>query len=318
MVKKKKNYFTRDTELAIIKYNNTKNIAKRNKIYEESIHYPFFKLTQNIIHTFKFYNTEVDNLEDLQHEIIIFLLNKIHHYSHVNNIQTRMDKIVNKEYNEGFDIEFDKYMNNADIVVQKDIDNYINTLGVSTNCRDRLKKITPPKAYSYFGTIVKNYLIIYNNENYNKKINNYLVDDLVKYSNLDIYSPNFIESSRMGEGISNVSKEDEIFEYNNPTLKDYKYEDKLSLFVDEYINYVTENIYVIFPKEYDSQIADSILEIFRKRDNLEIFNKKALYIYIREMVDVKTPKITKIAKKLYVIYKEHYLFYLDHGYSKFP
>ena len=35
------------------------------------------------------------------------------------------------------------------------------------------------------------------------------------------------------------------------------------------------------------QVADAILELFRKRENLEIFNKKALYIYIREMVDVK-------------------------------
>ena len=39
-------------------------------------------------------------------------------------------------------------------------------------------------------------------------------------------------------------------------------------------------------------IADAILELFRKRDNIDVFNKKALYIYIREMVDVKTPKIT--------------------------
>ena len=56
---------------------------------------------------------------------------------------------------------------------------------------------------------------------------------------------------------------------------------------------------------------------FRKRDDLEVFNKKALYIYIREMVDAKTPKITKIADKLYNIYKNSYLFYLENGYIKF-
>ena len=32
------------------------------------------------------------------------------------------------------------------------------------------------------------------------------------------------------------------------------------------------------------------------------------------MVDVKTPKITKIANKLYGIFKLKYLFYLEHGY----
>ena len=63
--------------------------------------------------------------------------------------------------------------------------------------------------------------------------------------------------------------------------------------------------------------ADSILEIFRKRENLDVFNKKALYIYIREMIDVKTPKITKIADKLGDIFKNHYLFYLENGYTNF-
>ena len=48
-----------------------------------------------------------------------------------------------------------------------------------------------------------------------------------------------------------------------------------------------------------------------------LFNKKALYIYIREMVDVKTPKITKIANQLYSIFKDNYIFYLDNGYVEF-
>ncbi len=33
-----------------------------------------------------------------------------------------------------------------------------------------------------------------------------------------------------------------------------------------------------------------------------IFNKKALYIYIREIIDVKTPKITKIADCCYSLF----------------
>ena len=56
--------------------------------------------------------------------------------------------------------------------------------------------------------------------------------------------------------------------------------------------------------------------LFRRRDAIDVFNKKALYIYIREQVDVKTPKITKIANILYGIFKEKYLFYLEH--NRFP
>ena len=77
------------------------------------------------------------------------------------------------------------------------------------------------------------------------------------------------------------------------------------------------NIYELFPKKNDAEIADAILELFRKREDIDIFNKKALYIYIREMVDVKTPKITKIANRLYDIFKGNYIFYLENGYVEF-
>jgi hypothetical protein len=35
------------------------------------------------------------------------------------------------------------------------------------------------------------------------------------------------------------------------------------------------------------------------------------------MVDVKTPKITKIANQLYDVFKGNYIFYLEHGYVEF-
>ena len=110
--KKNKNYFTHDTELAIIKYVNTEDYAERNKIYREEIHYALFKLTQNLIHTFKFYYTEETNLEDLQHEVITFLLTKL----------------------------------------------------------DRFNPAFGAKAYSYFGTVAKRYLIASNQKNYKKRL----------------------------------------------------------------------------------------------------------------------------------------------------
>ena len=227
---KSKNYFTYDTELAIVRYNNEPESEVRSKIYQDEIHYPFFKLTQNIIHTFKFYHTEVENLEHLQHEIITFLLSKMHLFD--------------------------------------------PTRGA--------------KAYSYFGTIVKRWLILYNTKNYTKKIKKTDVDELSKEGSTHIYS--------MGD---DAIKSD------------------LDKYMDIFVAHVSENIYDLFPKKNDAQIADAILELFRKREDLEVFNKKALYIYIREMVDVKTPKITKIANKLHNIFKSEYVFYLDNGYTRF-
>ena len=228
--KKSRNYFTQETEDAIVLYNNTADPEVRSKIYDRDIHYAFFKLTENIIHTFKFYHTEVSNLEHLQHEIITFLLSKMHLFD--------------------------------------------PTKGA--------------KAYSYFGTIVKRWLILYNTKNYNKKIKKVDVDVLTKENSTYVYSQD-----------------------------SGSYKDDLNKYIDIFVKHVSDNIYELFPKKNDAQIADAILELFRKRENLVVFNKKALYIYIREMVEVKTPKITKIADKLHNIFKSQYVFYLENGYTKF-
>ncbi len=231
---KSKNYFTQDTEDAIVKYNNSDDPELKSKIYGEEIHYPFFKLTENIIHTFKFYYTEVDKIEHLQHEIITFLLSKIHLFDPSRGA----------------------------------------------------------KAYSYFGTIVKRWLILYNNKNYKKRIEKAPVEDLYK---------------------------DETYSYN---LEDDKGIEKLSYFMDRYIKYVEDNFDRFFPKGNDAKVADAILELFRKRESIEIFNKKALYIYIREIMatnglEVKTPKITKIAGRLYDLFKDNYIYFLNTGYVEF-
>jgi hypothetical protein len=289
-----KNYFTQDTENAIIAYNLSLDPIERSKIYDEGIHYAFFKLTQNIIHTFKFYHTDIENIEDLQHEIIIFLLSKIHLYHHSRNIHDRLNKIIVKEFQESYDLNFCDYANDSPSVTQDQINKFILLLNISEECMGELKKITPPKAYSYFGTIVKRWLILYNDTNYKKRVNSVPVS-IIEEDNGHSY----------------------VIEENNSPSDKLSYNDKISLFTDLYVEYCTNNIYTLFPKEADAKIADAILELFRKRDNLEIFNKKALYIYIREMIDAKTPKITKIADRLYVIFKNGYIFYLENGYIKF-
>ena len=53
--KSKRQYFTEDTELAIIEYLASEDQVFRNKVYNERIHHSFYKLAENLIHTFKFY-----------------------------------------------------------------------------------------------------------------------------------------------------------------------------------------------------------------------------------------------------------------------
>ena len=230
--KTKNQYFTADTEEAIIEYVNETDQDKRNAIYNARIKYGFFKLTENIIHTFKFYYTEVDTIQHLQHEVITFLLEKLHLY-----------------------------------------------------------KQGKGKAFSYFGTIAKRYLILYNNNNYKK---------LKQKTGVDAVDT---DQSIVIDLTNNYSPDEPM--------------DRATEFIEYLLRYFELYIFDHFPKPEDAKTADAILELFRKRENLEIFNKKALYLLIREMVDVKTPKITKIADKLHGIFKSQYIFFLENGYAKF-
>ena len=75
-------------------------------------------------------------------------------------------------------------------------------------------------------------------------------------------------------------------------------------------------MFIMFKKQKDRRVCDAINQLFIRRENLEIFNKKALYIYIREMTDVDTPVITKVTKNLKKLYKKLYQEYIETGFVK--
>ena len=336
--KVKRNYFTQEAEDAILLYNKTDNADERSRLYSKYIHYPFFKLTQNIIHTFKFYHTEVEDLEHLQHEIEVFLLGKLHLYHHSKSIDDRLYKLIVRKYahgnyeeyvqayetepsdiindgekepciseeefrhllekNASFSEEwglfkrgtFLEFTNNADKITQEQINEFISRFEevIDEECFGKLKKLTPPKSYSYFGTITKRWLINYCNGNYGKKIKKDTIEGV-------------------SQDINHSYGLDDVITHN----------DRLSNFMDDYVEYVTLNIYKLFPKSNDAQVADAVLELFRKRSDIDIFQKKALYLHIRELGEFKTPKITKISNILYTIFQDKYTFYLENGYTNF-
>ena len=76
----KKQYFTADVDAAIKEYLTSSNQKERDEIYRTRIAYAFYKLSENLIHTFKFYYTEVESLEDLKHEVCCFFLEKLDYF----------------------------------------------------------------------------------------------------------------------------------------------------------------------------------------------------------------------------------------------
>ena len=212
-------YFTQETEDAIVLYNASSDPIYRSRLFSKELYYPFYKMIENIIHTFKFYYMDVESVEDLKHEVMV---------------------VIVEEKLGGFNPE-----NGA-------------------------------KAFSYFQTIIKRWLIQYNNNNYKK--------------------------------LKQVGSFDEIHDSYESTVDDINARKiPIALMVDTFV----ENCYEeLFAKEQDKEVADAVLTLFRTRYDVEIFKKKALYIYIREMTECETPTLTRVINKLrdeFILMQRNYI-----------
>ena len=139
------------------------------------------------------------------------------------------------------------------------------------------------KAFSYFSIVAKNYLIINNNKQY----------------------------ARMKQKTA-ISKIDTDRNITNELFREERVTE-IKDFFDEFIEYWEVNLFRKFSKTRDRQIADALLELFRIRENIENFNKKALYIMVREMTGVKTLYITKVVNTIKRSYQVLYPLYKQHG-----
>jgi hypothetical protein len=54
----------------------------------------------------------------------------------------------------------------------------------------------------------------------------------------------------------------------------------------------------VFKRKQDIDVANSVLYLMEQRENIENFNKKALYILIREMTGSNTQHITRVINVL--------------------
>ena len=216
-------YFGPEVDLSIIKYNACEDFNERSLIYQRDIRPAFEKLVENIIHTFKFYYTDNQTLQQVQHEVVSFLVEKLPKF-----------------------------------------------------------KPTSGKAFSYFSIVAKNYCILKNKSNYKK---------LTSHDSLAALSDDItIEAEVVDEQLS------------------------IDKFIDQFVEYWDSNLESTFTKKADRQLAAAVVELFRKRESIELFNKKALYIYIREMSDANTQQITRMLKLMKDKYKLMYKDFLSTGY----
>lgn len=139
------------------------------------------------------------------------------------------------------------------------------------------------RAFSYFTIIAKNHLILKNNGNYKRWKQNALISEMPESWNPE---NDFYEVEEGGE------------------FREFK--DLMLLYWDKHLT-------TIFSKKRDIQIADAVLELFRRSEFIENFNKKHLYLLIREMTDCKTHYITKVVNVMKQHQKKMLNDYLETG-----
>jgi len=206
--KNSKQYFTKDTEDAIIEYNNTESKLTKDRIYKERIGPAFSKLAEIVYNKWKFTYFD-DDPQDVMSEVVAFMIEKIHMY-----------------------------------------------------------KAGKGKAFSYFTIVARNYLILNNNANYKR------------YKDTDVMS-SMPESWDTENGFRDEVRNDDHKTFNKRMLVYW------DVHLEEY-----------FPKKRDLQIADALLELFRRAEYIENFNKKSLYLLIREMTGYPTHYITKVVNRM--------------------
>jgi hypothetical protein len=191
------------------------------------------------------------------------------------------------EYNKETDMEKRNAIYNEKIkyAFEKLVENIFNTFKFTyfetspqefqketvTHLVANIEKYNPEKgkAFSYFSIVTKHYLIFHNNTTY-KRFN----------QNVDI-------SDTPSETTVSLQTEDKYYK-----------DTETSEFIKLMIQYWEKQIGKIFTKQKDLNIANAVIELFRNSDRIEAFNKKALYLYIREISSCKTQQITKVINKM--------------------
>ena len=129
------------------------------------------------------------------------------------------------------------------------------------------------KAFSYFSIVAKNYLILHNNNNY-KRLKQHDGEEVTDY------------------------KRDPITEQRARENEQVQLE-----YMTQLVEYWKNNLTTVFKRKKDLDVANAVVQLIEMKDSIDNFNKKALYILIREMTGSNTQHITRVIN---VMKKHHH------------
>ena len=128
------------------------------------------------------------------------------------------------------------------------------------------------KSFSYFGTITKNWMIQRCNIDKNKR---------------------FIDADNQDMIMQNIS----ISEYEENKIIHHN-EDFINEIIKDFDDWDVKDNYT----RDDFAVLEIVNDILKNYERFNIYNKKQLYVYIREATDLPSRKITKSLKKIKITY----------------
>jgi len=123
------------------------------------------------------------------------------------------------------------------------------------------------KAFSYFSVITKNWFIQKTKKNRNKRIKE------VEYENIHTMEEVLIVENQYCE----KREQQEFFSHLRVEVKKWK---ELNL------------------RENEQKVLQAVEVLFDEKDNIEIFNKKAIYLYLRELTGMNTKQVVNNLNKI--------------------
>ena len=287
--KERKGYFYEKEENAIVQYINEKNVEEKNRIFNTILYPALTKMIESIIRRYKLFVPDED-FEQNFNDTISYLLTKIDHFK---PRITGYDLIEDEK-------ELSKYhfvtMSEEDLksklrdASEEDPDYIVVYFGFDDEDESNInkkyykKETHNYKAYSYCGTVCKNYLMFKSTQYAKKKIRNTSYDDVFEdLSNNVKYSTNETSYAEISEKlVVNVAYE-----------------------IERMIENAEENLL----NENEIKVGNALINLLRNWEEVlpdggsNKLQKSSVLYFLREETMMSTKEVRDNMKKYKCIYK---------------
>ena len=287
--KERKGYFYEKEENAIVQYINEKNVEEKNRIFNTILYPALTKMIESIIRRYKLFVPDED-FEQNFNDTISYLLTKIDHFKpRITGYDLIEDEKELSKYHFVTMYEEDLKSKLRD-ASEEDPDYVVVYFGFDDEDESNInkkyykKETHNYKAYSYCGTVCKNYLMFKSTQYAKKKIRNTSYDDVFEdLSNNVKYSTNETSYAEIAEKlVVNVAYE-----------------------IERMIENAEENLL----NENEIKVGNALINLLRNWEEVlpdggsNKLQKSSVLYFLREETMMSTKEVRDNMKKYKCIYK---------------